>query len=188
MNPNGNTGTGAAAGDIVIRDVADGDMEAVREIYSHHVLEGLASFEEVPPDVAEMTRRRDALLEQGYPYRVAVQDGRVKGYAYASSYRPRPAYRHTVENSVYVDVNTHRQGIGRKLLEDLIEKCTAMEYRRMVAIIGDSANQPSIELHAEQGFEVAGTLPSVGFKFGRWVDSVIMQRPLGDGDETLPDG
>ncbi len=188
MSPNGNTGTGAAAGDIVIRDVADEDMEAVREIYSHHVLEGLASFEEITPDVAEMTRRRDALLEQGYPYRVAVQDGRVKGFAYASSYRPRPAYRHTVENSVYVDVNTHRQGIGRKLLEDLIEKCTAMGYRQMVAVIGDSDNNPSIGLHAEQGFEVAGTLPSVGFKFGRWVDTVIMQRSLGDGDETLPDG
>ncbi len=188
MSPNGNTGTGAAAADIVIRDVADGDREAVREIYSHHVLEGLASFEEVPPDVAEITRRRDALLEQGYPYRVAVQDGRVKGYAYASSYRPRPVYRHTVENSVYVDAMAHRQGIGRKLLEDLIEKCTAMGYRQMIAIIGDSANQPSIGLHAEQGFEVTGTLPSVGFKFGRWVDSVIMRRPLGDGDETLPDG
>ncbi len=187
MSPNGNTGTGAPPGDIVIRDVADDDMEAVREIYSHHVLEGLASFEEVPPDVAEMTRRRDVLLEQGYPYRVAVRDGRVKGYAYASSYRPRPAYRHTVENSVYVDVNTHRQGIGRKLLEDLIEKCTAMGYRQMVAIIGDSDNHPSISLHAQQGFEVTGTQPSVGFKFGRWVDSVIMQRPLGDGNETLPD-
>ena len=188
MSPNGISGTGAPPGGIVIRDVADGDMEAVREIYSHHVLEGLASFEDVPPDVAEMTRRRDALLEEGYPYRVAVRDGRVKGFAYASSYRPRPAYRHTVENSVYVDGDTHRQGIGRKLLVDLIEKCTAMGYRRMVAIIGDSANQSSIGLHAEQGFEVAGTLPSVGFKFGRWVDSVIMQRPLGDGDETLPEG
>ena len=187
MSPNGISGTDAPPGGIVIRDVADGDMEAVREIYSHHVLEGLASFEDVPPDVAEMTRRRDALLEEGYPYRVAVQDGRVKGVAYVSSYRLRPAYRHTVENTVYVDANTHRQGIGRRLLEDLIEKCTAMGYRQMVAIIGDSANQPSIGLHAEQGFEVAGTLPSVDFKFGRWVDSVIMQRPLGDGDETLPD-
>jgi phosphinothricin acetyltransferase len=188
MNPNDDTGTGAEAGDIVIRDVTDGDMEAVREIYSHHVLEGLASFEDDPPDAAEMTRRRDALLEEGYPYRVAVQDGRVKGYAYVSSYRPRPAYRHTVENSVYVDVNTHRQGIGRRLLQDLIEKCTAMGYRQMVAVIGDTANQPSIGLHAQQGFEVVGTLPSVGYKFGRWVGSVIMQRPLGDGDDILPDG
>ncbi|PPR60925.1 MAG: hypothetical protein CFH04_01533, partial [Alphaproteobacteria bacterium MarineAlpha3_Bin3] len=108
MSANGNTGTGAPPGDMVIRDVADDDMEAVREIYSHHVLDGLASFEEVPPDVAEMTRRRDALLEQGYPYRVAVRGDRVKGFAYASSYRPRPAYRHTVENSVYVDGNTQR--------------------------------------------------------------------------------
>ena len=128
------------AGDILIRDVADGDMAAIQDIYAHHVLEGLASFEEEPPDEAELTRRRDALLADGYPYRVAVLDGRVKGYAYASSFRPRPAYRHTVENSVYVDVGTQRKGIGRRLLEDLIERCTALLYRQMTAVIGASAN------------------------------------------------
>lgn len=174
------------SGDIEIRDVADGDLEAIREIYSHHVLEGLASFENVPPDLAEMTRRRDAVVAEGYPYRVAVQDGKVKGYAYASSYRSRPGYRYTVENSVYVDVETHRQGIGRILLEDLIELCTAKGYRLMIAVIGDSDNNSSIGLHENLGFEKSGTIKSVGFKFGRWVDSVIMQLPLGKGDKTLP--
>lgn len=174
------------AGDILIRDVADGDMAAIQDIYAHHVLEGLASFEEEPPDEAEMTHRRDALLAESYPYRVAVLDGRVKGYAYVSSFRPRPAYRHTVENSVYVDIGTQRRGIGRCLLKDLIERCTELGYRQMIAVIGDSGNEASISLHADLGFEKAGLLASTGLKFGRWVDTVIMQRPLGDGDGTLP--
>ncbi|NQU61482.1 MAG: N-acetyltransferase family protein [Rhodospirillales bacterium] len=173
---------------IEIRDVTDSDMPAIQEIYTHHVLEGLASFEEIPPDLAEMTRRRDAIVAQGYPYRVAVQAGRIKGYAYASSYRPRPAYKYTVEDSVYVDVGTHRQGIGQMLLENLIDLCTAKGYRQMIAVIGDSANNPSIGLHEKLGFEKAGALNSVGFKFGRWVDSLIMQRKLGPGDDTLPEG
>ncbi|MFQ5764791.1 MAG: GNAT family N-acetyltransferase, partial [Rhodospirillales bacterium] len=142
--------------------------------------------EMVPPDVAEMTRRRDALLEAGYPYRVAEVAGAVRGYAYASSYRPRPAYRYTVENSVYVARDTQRRGIGRRLLEDLIGRCTALGFRQMIAVIGDSDNASSIGLHRDLGFAEIGTLPSVGFKFGRWVDSVTMQRALGDGDDTLP--
>ncbi len=174
-------------GGLLTRDVMDGDMAAIQDIYAHHVLEGLASFEETPPDVAEMTRRRDAILEQGYPYRVCEVDGVVKGHSYSSSYRPRPAYRHTVENSVYVDVNAYRLGIGRRLLEDLIERCTEMGFRQMVAVIGDSANDSSIELHMALGFKKVGVMASVGFKFGRWVDSVTMQRPLGDGDGTLPE-
>ena len=175
----------AGKGGLAVRDVTDGDMAAIRDIYSHHVLEGIASFEETPPDVAEMTRRRDVILEQGYPYRVCEADGVVKGYSYASSYRPRPAYRYTVENSVYVDVNALRLGIGRRLLEDLIERCTEMGFRQMIAVIGDSANDSSIELHVALGFKKAGVLASVGFKFGRWVDSVTMQRPLGRGDGTM---
>ena len=175
------------APEVLIRDVTDADMAAIQEIYAHHVLEGLASFEETPPSVGELTRRRDALLAGGYPYRVAEAGGVVKGYAYAGPYRPRPAYLHTVENSVYVSLDTHRQGIGRSLLEDLIEKCTGLGYRQMVAIIGDSGNQPSIGLHAKLGFEKIGVQPSVGFKFGRWVDSVTMQRALGKGDTVLPD-
>jgi len=151
------------------------------------VLEGLASFEETPPDLAELTRRRDALLDAGYPYIIAEAEGRVLGYAYAAAYRPRPAYRHTVENSVYVDRATHRRGIGTRLLERLIERCTELGFRQMIAIIGDSDNAPSIGMHARCGFKKTGVQASVGFKFGRWVDQVIMQRPLGGGDESLPD-
>ena len=178
--------TDAETVEILIREVADGDMEAIQDIYAHHVLEGLASFEETPPDVAELTRRRDAHLDAGYPYLVAEAEGRVLGYAYAAAYRPRPAYLHTVENSVYVATGTQRQGIGGRLLEGLIERCTEQGFRQMIAIIGDSDNDPSIGLHARLGFEMIGVLPSVGFKFGRWVDQVIMQRPLGDGGESLP--
>ncbi len=176
----------APAADIVIRDVADADMPIVQAIYAHHVLHGLASFEVQPPDLQEMIRRRDAIRAGGYPYRVAVVDGTVKGYAYASQFRPRPAYAHTVENSVYVADGAHRRGIGRKLLADLIDKCTALGFRQMVAVIGDSGNAPSIGVHAALGFRHAGTMKSCGFKFGRWVDTVVMQRPLGDGDDTLP--
>ncbi len=172
--------------EILIREAADGDMETIQEIYAHHVLEGLASFEETPPDVAEMTRRRDAILDAGYPYLVAEAASTLGGFAHASAYRSRPAYRHTVENSVYVATVTQRQGVGRRLLEDLIERCTDLGFRQMIAIIGDSGNQSSIGLHARLGFEMTAVQPSVGFKFGRWVDQVIMQRPLGDGDKTLP--
>ena len=135
-----------------------------------------------------MARRRAAVLESRLPYRVAEYEGAVKGFAYAGPYRYRPAYRYSLENSVYVASDALRLGLGRLLLEDLIERCTALGYRQMVAIIGDSQNQASINLHAQLGFETTGVLKSVGFKFGRWVDSVIMQRPLGDGDGTLPTG
>ncbi len=175
-----------AAADIVIRDVADADMPAVQAIYAHHVLHGLASFEVKPPDLDEMIRRRDAIGAAGYPYRVAVVDGVVQGYAYASQFRPRPAYAHTVEDSVYVAEGAHRRGIGRRLLADLIEKCTALGYRQMIAVIGDSGNAPSIGVHAALGFRRTGLMQSCGFKFGRWVDTVMMQLPLGDGDDTLP--
>jgi len=176
----------AVAGAVVIRDVADSDMPAVQAIYAHHVLHGLASFELEPPDLAEMIRRRDAIRAGGYPYRVAAADGRVLGYAYASQFRPRPAYAHTVEDSVYVADGAHRRGIGRRLLADLIDKCTALGYRQMIAVIGDSANAPSIGVHEALGFRHAGVMTSCGYKFGRWVDTVVMQRPLGEGDDTLP--
>ena len=172
----------------LVRDAADGDMAAVQAIYAEHVLKGLASFEEVPPDVAETGRRRAAVLELGLPYRVAECEGKVLGFAYAVPYRHRPAYRYSLENSVYVASDALRLGLGRLLLADLIERCTALGYRQMIAIIGDSQNQASINLHAELGFQTMGALTSVGFKFGRWVDSVVMQRPLGDGDRTLPAG
>lgn len=172
---------------IVIRDADDADMAAIQAIYAHHVLHGLGSFEEVPPDVAELNRRRNEVVARGLPYRVADGGGRVLGYAYAAPYRTRPGYRYSLENSVYVAEDAWRRGVGRLLLGDVIERCTALGYRQMVAIIGDSGNSPSIALHASQGFRLAGNIRSVGFKFGRWVDTVIMQRALGDGDITLPE-
>jgi phosphinothricin acetyltransferase len=179
------TGTTAAA-TIAVRDATDDDMAAVLAIYAHHVMHGLASFEIEPPDLAEMTRRRRAIVERGLPYRVATVDGRVAGYAYAGPYRLRPAYRFILEDSVYVAPDATGRGLGRRLLADLIERCAALGYRQMVAVIGDSGNRPSIGLHERLGFARVGVIRSAGFKFGRWVDSVLMQRALGEGDSTLP--
>lgn len=173
---------------IVVRDVTDADMARIQEIYAHHVLTGGGSFEQVPPDTAEMTRRRDAVRAEGYPYIIAEIDGLVVGYAYAGRYRPRPAYLYSVENSVYVDQQAHRRGIGVALLTELIDRCTAAGYRQMVAVIGDSENHGSIRLHRKMGFHQVGIVEAIGFKFGRWLDSVIMQRPLGPGADTKPDG
>jgi phosphinothricin acetyltransferase len=170
-----------------LRDGRDDDLPAIQAIYAHHVLHGLASFEETPPDLAEMQRRWQAVRAGGYPYLVAELDGRVAGYAYAGPYRPRPAYRYTVEGSVYVDAERPRRGIGRRLLAELIARCEALGFRRMIGVIGDSANQASIGLHEALGFRRAGHLHSVAFKHGRWVDSVIMERPLGPGDTSLPE-
>lgn len=174
------------AGDAIVRDAVDADMNAIQAIYAHHVLHGLASFEEVAPDVAELRRRRDEILKRRLPYRVADVGGAVKGYAYAGPYRPRSAYRYTVEDSVYIAHDMVGRGIGRRLLQDIVDTCTGLGYRQMIAIIGDSGNLPSISLHRRLGFVHAGTVRSAGFKLGRWVDSVIMQRPLGEGDSTLP--
>ena len=170
----------------VLRESRDADLVAIAAIYAHHVRHGLASFEEEPPDADELGRRRAALLERGYPYIVAEAGGAVVGYAYAGPYRPRPAYRHTVEDTVYVAPDAAGRGVGRALLEALIARCTALGYRQMVAVIGDSANAPSIGLHEALGYRRAGTLASVGFKFGRWIDTIILQRALGEGDESLP--
>ncbi|MEE8274204.1 MAG: N-acetyltransferase family protein [Alphaproteobacteria bacterium] len=170
----------------MLRESRDADLVAIAAIYAHHVRHGLASFEEEPPDADELGRRRAALLERGYPYIVAEAGGAVVGYAYAGPYRPRPAYRHTVEDTVYVAPDAAGRGVGRALLEALIARCTALGYRQMVAVIGDSANAPSIGLHEALGYRRAGTLASVGFKFGRWIDTIILQRALGEGDESLP--
>ncbi len=171
---------------VTIREARENDLVAVQEIYAHHVLHGLASFEETPPDIAEIMHRFAALRGGGYPFTVAVAERTVRGYAYAGPYRPRPAYRYTVENSVYVAVGHFRRGIGGKLLADLIDRCNGLGYRQMVAIIGDSANLGSINLHTRHGFVHRATVAAVGFKHGQWVDQVIMQRALGEGDETLP--
>lgn len=163
-------------------------MPAIQAIYAHHVLTGLASFEETPPSVEEMLARRQAVLGLGLPYLAAEAEGRVVGYSYASSYRPRPAYRHTVEDSVYVAPGEAGRGIGGALLAALIARCEAGPWRQMLAVIGDSGNAGSVALHRRFGFEPVGTLRSVGFKHGRWVDTVLMQRSLGPGDRTPPDG
>jgi len=170
-----------------VRPCEDRDVPSLRAIYAHHVLHGLASFEFEPPGEDEMRSRRQAVIERGFPYLVAEIGGDVVGYAYASPYRARPGYRFSVENSIYIRHGWEGRGIGRALLAPLIEQCTAMGMRLMVAVIGDSANHASIGLHKSLGFEMAGNLRSVGFKFGRWVDSVLMTRPLGDGDGTLPE-
>jgi phosphinothricin acetyltransferase len=169
-----------------VRDAGEADLPAIQAIYAHHVLHGLASFEEIPPDTAELGSRRCAVLAAGLPYIVAEDGGRVVGYSYATAYRPRPAYRRTVEDSVYVADGLAGRGIGSTLLAELIRRCEEGPWRQMIAVIGDTENHGSIGLHRRHGFRVVGTLQSVGFKFGRWVNSVLMQRALGQGDETLP--
>jgi L-amino acid N-acyltransferase YncA len=165
----------------VIRDSREDDVANVHAIYSHHVLHGTASFEEEPPSVDELMRRRANVLGHGLPYLVAEIDGQVVGYSYAAPYRSRSAYRFTIENSVYVDHRLSRRGVGRALLSALITRCEAGEWRQIVAVIGDSGNTASIVLHERLGFRPVGTLRAVGFKFGRWIDSVLMQRALGVG-------
>jgi L-amino acid N-acyltransferase YncA len=171
---------------IEIRITQESDLPAVTAIYQEAVRTGTATFELEPPDLPEMTRRYRALVDGGYPYFVAVLDGRIAGYAYAGPYRPRPAYRFTVENSIYLDPISHRRGIGLKLMQALIPACTARGFRQMIAVIGDSANAGSIGLHTRCGFEMIGTHPSVGLKFDRWLDTVMMQLPLGEGATTVP--
>jgi L-amino acid N-acyltransferase YncA len=171
---------------LEIRPATPADLPFVTEIYDHAVRYGTATFELIPPDLAEMTRRFGVLMEGGYPYFVAAVEGRVIGYAYAGAYRPRPAYRFTVENSVYLQPAIHRRGIGLQLLQRLIAECEVRGYRQMIAVIGDSANAGSIGVHTKTGFQMIGTHPNVGFKFGRWLDTVMMQRALGDGANTVP--
>ncbi len=163
-------------------------IPAITAIYAEAVVHGTASWELDPPDAAEMARRMADVQGRGYPYLVALAGATVAGYAYASAYRPRPGYRFTVEDSVYVAPGWQGQGIGRRLLAAVIDATTALGYRQMIAVIGDSANTASIALHASLGFSHAGLLRSVGFKHGRWLDGVLMQRSLGEGDATLPAG
>lgn len=171
---------------VLVRDSTDRDLPVIAAIYAHYVLHGLATFEEVPPPVEELRRRRAAVVGAALPYLAAELDGRLIGYAYATPYRPRAAYRFTVEDSVYVADGLGGRGAGTALLTELIARCAAGPWRQMIAVIGDSGNAGSVRLHTRMGFRPAGTLTSVGFKLGRWVDTVILQRPLGDGDETLP--
>jgi len=165
-------------GHHMIRDAGPDDMGQVAAIYRHHVLHGLASFEEVPPDEAEIRARFEAVRKAGLPYIVYEEEGQILGYAYAGPYRTRSAYRFTVENSVYVREGYGGRGIGRALLTALIERCAAGPWKQMVAVIGDSENHASIGLHRALGFRMVGMLEKVGYKFNRWVDTVLMQRAL----------
>lgn len=169
-----------------LRAATTADIPAIAAIYRPAVLTGTASFEVEPPDETEMLRRFEAIDGAGYPYFVAELDGRLVGYAYASAYRTRPAYRFTVEDSVYIAPEAQGKGIGALLLKALIDASTARGDRLMVAVIGDSRNHASITLHRSAGFTFCGTIHSVGYKFGRWLDSVIMELPLGEGDKSAP--
>ncbi|MFN8490019.1 MAG: N-acetyltransferase family protein [Caldilineaceae bacterium] len=169
-----------------IRAATFADVPAINAIYSENVLHGTASWELTPPNDNEIRRRMQTILEQGYPYFVAESGGKIVGYTYASSYRPRLGYRFLVENSIYVDNAYQRCGIARQLMTTLIDACTAQGFRQMIAVIGDSANIASIELHRSLGFVQVGFLPNIGFKHGRWLDCVLMQRALGEGSATLP--
>jgi phosphinothricin acetyltransferase len=172
---------------MIIRAATDADAAALAAIYGHHVLHGFGTFEEVPPDAEEMARRRTALAERGLPYLVAEDGGRVLGFAYAGLFRPRAAYRYTVEDSVYIAPDAVGQGVGRAVLGAVLAACEAMGLRQVVAVIGDSGNAASIGLHRSLGFEDAGVVRSVGFKHGRWVDIVTMQKALNGGDGRAPD-
>lgn len=171
-----------------LRDCTPDDLAGVHAIYVEAVLTGTASFELEPPSPEEMQARWTAITGAGYPYLVALAGDEVAGYAYAGAYRPRRAYRGTVENSVYVHKDCRGMGVGRALLAELIARCEAAGFRQMVAVIGDSANHGSVGLHRALGFADAGVLRSVGWKHGQWLDSVLMQRPLGPGDDTPFEG
>jgi len=171
---------------LSIRAATAADIPAITAIYDHAVRHGTASFELEPPDAAEMARRQKALLDGGFPYIVAEAEGVLAGYAYAGAYRPRPAYRWSVEDSVYVAPAMHRRGIGAALLRRLIAEAERRGFRQMIAVIGDSAQAPSIELHRALGFRHIGAVENVGFKFGRWLDTVLMQRALGPGADAPP--
>src|ERR1700753_56071 len=158
-----------------LRPATEADLPVITDIYEHAVRHGTATFELIPPDLAEMTRRFRALMEGGFPYLVAELDGAVTGYAYAGPYRPRPAYRFTVENSIYLKPAIHRRGIGLKLMERLLAECEARGYRQVIAVIGDSANAGSIGLHARCGFHMIGTHADGRLKFCRWLDAEIVE-------------
>ena len=178
--------TTAARHSILIRPAAAADMAAITRIYAFAVEHGTATFEIEPPDEAEMARRHAALADNGYPYVVAERGGTIAGYAYAGTYRARPAYHWSVEDSIYVAPEFYRQGIGSALLMRLIAEAERGGFRQMIAVIGDSAQTPSIAVHARAGFAHIGTLRAVGFKHGRWLDTVLMQRPLGSSDTAPP--
>ncbi|WP_244617132.1 GNAT family N-acetyltransferase [Pleomorphomonas diazotrophica] len=171
---------------LTIRPARPADLPAIASIYQESVRTGTASWELEPPTEAEMLRRFEAIIGGGYPYLIAEMGGALAGYSYASAYRPRLAYRYTVENSIYVDPARQGQGIGKRLLQALIDDCARRGFRQMIAIIGDSDNIGSRKLHAALGFTLVGVAPALGYKFDRWLDQVVMQRSLGDGEHSVP--
>jgi L-amino acid N-acyltransferase YncA len=173
---------------MIVRAATEADADALAAIYGDAVLHGFGTFEEEPPSAADMDSRRRAVQEQGLPYLVAELDGQVRGFAYAGPFRPRAAYRYTLEDSVYVSPDAKGKGVGRAVLSAVIEACEALGIRQLMAVIGDSGNSGSIGLHRSLGFEQTGVGRSVGFKHGRWVDIVHMQKALNGGDTLAPDG
>jgi len=173
---------------MLIRDATDADIPAIAAIYAHHVREGLGTFEEVPPEAEEIATRWRNVTALGLPWLVAEDEGRLWGYAYATPFRTRAAYRFVAEDAIYVAHDAHRRGVGRALLATLVERCEALGLRQLMAVIGDSGNSGSVGLHAALGFEQVGTFRSVGYKHRRWLDIVLMQKALNGGDALAPDG
>ena len=171
---------------LTIRPARPSDIPAIAAIYGEAVRTGTASWELEPPAEAEMLKRFETITSGGYSYLVAEMGGSLAGYAYVNAYRPRLAYRYTVENSIYIDPARHGQGIGKRLLQALIDDCARRGFRQMVAVIGDSDNVGSRKLHAALGFTLIGVAPALGYKFDRWLDQVLMQRALGDGERSAP--
>lgn len=170
-----------------IRDATVADIPQIQRIYSHHVLSSTTTFEEVPPTEEEMLLRMDKVRENRLPWLVAEQDGRILGYCYAAPYRPRPAYRYTIEDSIYLAEGETGKGIGQQLLSTLLERCEQGPWRQMIAVIAGTQNESSIILHRKLGFAHVGTQPDTGYKFGQWIDVVFMQRALGAGGTTPPE-
>jgi L-amino acid N-acyltransferase YncA len=171
----------------LIRPSRDEDLDAITRIYGHHVLHGTGTFETTPPTLADMTARRADVLAKGLPWLVAEEDGQVLGFAYGNWFKPRPAYRFSVEDSIYMAPAAHRKGLGRALLAELLAVLERTGTRKVMAVIGDSANAGSIGVHKALGFEPVGVVQSCGWKFDRWLDIVLMQKTLGAGDSTPPD-
>lgn len=171
---------------LIVREATARDLPALTAIYAHHVLHGFGTFEYVPPSEADFAEKWKGIKELGLPYLVAADAGDPVGYAYASTFRPRPGYRYTIEDSVYIRDDQRGRGVGSALMGPLLKQCEAIGARQVVAVIGDSLNAGSIGLHRKFGYAHSGTVSSAGFKLGRWVDIYMMQKALNGGDETMP--
>ena len=172
----------------IIRDSQDGDLPAITAIYGHHVLNGTGTFETTPPTLEDMAARRKDVLGKGLPYLVMEEDGELLGFAYCQWFKPRPAYRFSAEDSIYMHPDACGRGLGKQLLAQLAGRAEAAGVRKLIAVIGDSANTGSVGVHAALGFSQAGVIRSCGWKFGKWLDIVLMEKAIGEGDRTAPEG